>query len=222
LKPVDIPVVEEDSVPSSRLTVHFLKLETSRSRIPQYDACITEPGTGIPRPSMLILDFVYGAAVYQQWGSDGEDIRQVLDTHFSEHFKSIPPLVTPLPNYDPYPEPDDSKDADYVPEDNGPSEHDGRTDGDYILIPNTEERGRKRELNMSDAMDTVLALSMLLKGTRPEQMAAERRRREEAEELRAKEASRVRVEEWMQNSSSARSDRDIEHQSNASDNLFLL
>jgi hypothetical protein len=212
LKPADVPVVEEDSVPSSRLTLHFLKPETSRSRTPQYDAHITEPGTGIPRPSALILDFVYGVAVYRQWGSGVEDIRQVLDARFSDHFKSIPPLVTPLPNYDPSASPDDPKDADYVPEDNGSSELDDRTNGD-------QQRGRKHELNMSDAMDTVLALSMLLKGTSPEQMAAERRRREESEELRAKEASRVKVEEWMQNSSSARSDQDIEFQSNANNNL---
>ena len=39
---------------------------------------------------------------------------------------------------------------------------------------------------MLEAMDDVLALSMLLKGTTPELMAAERWRQEEAEELCAK------------------------------------
>ena len=43
------------------------------------------------------------------------------------------------------------------------------------------------------AKDNVLALSMLLKGTTPELMAAERQGRKEVEELRAKEASRVKV-----------------------------
>ena len=51
---------------------------------------------------------------------------------------------------------------------------------------------------MLNAMDDVLALSMLLKGTTPELMAAERQRQEEVEELHAKEASRVKVEQWMQ------------------------
>ena len=49
-------------------------------------------------------------------------------------------------------------------------------------------------------MDNVLALSMLLKGTTSDSMAAERERREEAEELRAREASRVKVQQWMQSS----------------------
>ena len=49
-------------------------------------------------------------------------------------------------------------------------------------------------------MDKVLALPMLLKETTPESMASERQRREEAEELREKEASRVKVQQWMQSS----------------------
>ena len=48
---------------------------------------------------------------------------------------------------------------------------------------------------MLRAMDSILALSMLLKGTTPELMAAERvkDRREEAKESRVNEAIRVKV-----------------------------
>jgi hypothetical protein len=53
---------------------------------------------------------------------------------------------------------------------------------------------------MLRAMDEVLAISMLLKGTTPELMAAERQRQEEADELRAMEAGRVKVQQWMQSS----------------------
>ena len=53
---------------------------------------------------------------------------------------------------------------------------------------------------MLQAMDDIRALSMLLKGTTPELMAAERQRQVEAEELRAKEASKLKVQQWMQNS----------------------
>jgi hypothetical protein len=64
--------------------------------------------------------------------------------------------------------------------------------------------GRNHSSNMSNgmlrAMDNILALSMLLKGTTPELMATERQRREEAEELRANEASRVKVQQWLQSS----------------------
>ena len=56
-------------------------------------------------------------------------------------------------------------------------------------------------LKMSDgmlrAMDHALAFSMLLNRTTPELMAAERLKREEAEELLAMKASRVKVDHWM-------------------------
>jgi hypothetical protein len=44
------------------------------------------------------------------------------------------------------------------------------------------------------------SLSMLVKGTTPEMMAAESQRQEEVEELHAKEASQVKVQQWMQSS----------------------
>jgi hypothetical protein len=47
-------------------------------------------------------------------------------------------------------------------------------------------------------MDNVLALLMFVKGTTPEMMVAARQKREEEEELRAQEASQVKVLEWMQ------------------------
>ena len=55
---------------------------------------------------------------------------------------------------------------------------------------------------MLRAMDNVLALSMLLKGTTPQLMAAERQKQEEAEEVRVKAASCAKVQQWMQTSES--------------------
>ncbi|KAF8347106.1 hypothetical protein F5887DRAFT_48592 [Amanita rubescens] len=183
LDPADIPRVEADPMPSSRITLHNLAPDTSRLPIPQYDALII--GTGTPLPSTVILDYMYGVAAYRRWGS-GQDIEEVMEQRFAEHYKSIP--IPPAPPYsgdsDGYSEPDDPKDGDY--------------------IPDIRPRGRNHSAKMSDemlrAMDKVLALSMLVKGTTPELMAAERQRREEAEELRAKEASRVKVQQWMQSS----------------------
>ena len=108
-----------------------------------------------------------------------------MQQRFVEHYKSIPiPAASHSSDSDSFPEPDDPNDGDY--------------------IPNRRPRGRNHSAKMSDgmlrAMDNVLALSMLLKGTTPESMATERQRREEAEELRAKEASRVKVQQWMQSS----------------------
>ncbi|KAI0289893.1 hypothetical protein B0F90DRAFT_1791095 [Multifurca ochricompacta] len=149
--------------------------------IPQYDACMA--GTGILPPSTVILDFMYGVAAYRRWGS-GQDIKEVMKQRFAECYKSIP-----IPPASPH-----SSDSDSSSESRQPRE-------------------RNHNPNMSDgmlrAMDNVLALSMLVKGTTPELMAIERQRQEEAEELCAKEASRVKVQEWMQSS------LDIESQSNA-------
>ncbi|KAG6369590.1 hypothetical protein JVT61DRAFT_14250 [Boletus reticuloceps] len=46
-------------------------------------------------------------------------------------------------------------------------------------------------------MDDVLLLGMLLKGTTPQSIAAERERRREEEELRSQEQSREKVQQWL-------------------------
>jgi len=173
-------------MPPSRITLHHLKPDTSRFPIPQCDARIA--GTGISPPSTVILDFMYGVAAYRCWGS-GQDIEQVMQQRFAEHYRDIPIPPAPLLSSD-----SDSS-----------SESDGLDDDDEHK-PNRRPRGRNHRSNMSDgmlrAMDNVLqvALSMMLKGTTPALMAAERQRREEAEELCANEASRAKVQQWMQSS----------------------
>jgi hypothetical protein len=150
--------------------------------IRQSDAHIV--GTGIPPPSTVILDFMYGVAAYRRWGS-GQDMREVMWHRFTEHYESIPILPASLP----------SSDGNSSPESDD-------LDDDDEYKPN--RRPRNHTSNMSNgmlrAMDNVLTLSVLLKGTTPELMAAERQRREEAEELHAREASRVKVQQWMQSS----------------------
>ena len=168
-------------MPSNRITLHHLEPDTSRFPISQCDARIA--GTGISPPSTVILDFMYGVAAYRRWGS-GQDIKEVMEQRFAERYKSIP-----IPPASPYSSEGDSS-----------SEPDDPDNDDYK--PNRQPRGRNHSSNMSDgmlrAMDNVLALSMLLKGTTPELMAKERQKREEAEELRAKEVSRVKVQQWIQ------------------------
>jgi hypothetical protein len=170
-------------MPPSRITWHHLKPDTSRNPTPQYDARIA--GTGISPPSTVILDFMYGVAAYRCWGS-GQDIKEVMQQRFAERYKSIP--IPPG--------------APHSSGSNGSSRSDDTGDGDYN--PKRQPRGRnhspKRSDKMLRAMDNVLALSMLLKGTTPELMAEERQRQEEVKELRAKEASRVKVQQWIQSS----------------------
>jgi hypothetical protein len=171
-------------MPPSRITLQHLRPHAGRDPIRQYDARIAgEPGI-LPPPSAL-LDFMYGVAAYRRWGSR-QDINEVMQHRYTECYGSIPiPSASPpSSDGDSSPEPDDINDLDHEPD--------------------RRRRGRNHRSNMSDgmlcAMDDVLKLSMLLKGTTPQAMAAERQRREEGEELRAKQASRVKVQQWMQSS----------------------
>ncbi|EKM77811.1 hypothetical protein AGABI1DRAFT_42982 [Agaricus bisporus var. burnettii JB137-S8] len=161
LNPADIPRLKAGRIPFNRITLHHLEPDTGDDHpIPQYDAHISRTATSPPSP--LILDFMYGVAAYQRWGS-GEDIKDVMQQHYTEHYKPIPVPPAPSPH------------SSYSPE---------RSEG--IL----------------QAMDYVLALSMFFRGVTPETMVRERQRQEEVAEKRAKEASRVKVQEWMQSSSS--------------------
>ena len=154
-------------MPSGRITLqHFERMTPGLTALPQVDACMR--GTGTPRPSTIILDYMYGVAAYRRWGS-GQEIKELMQQRFTECYESIP-----LP----------------------PDSPDTGDDSDQ----------RKKHLDVSpemlQAMDDIRALSMLVKGTTFELMAAERQRQAEAEELRAKEASKVKVQQWMQNSES--------------------
>jgi hypothetical protein len=129
-------------MPSSRITLHHLRPHTSRVPIPQYDARIA--GAGIPPPSVVILDFMYGVAAYHHWGS-GQDFEEVLQHRFTEHYKSIPIPATSQPSSD-----DDSS-----------PESDNLDDKDEYK-PSRPSRGGNHSSNMPDgmlqAMDNVLTL----------------------------------------------------------------
>ena len=149
-------------MPSHRITLqHFELIISLLPTIPQFDACMR--GTGTPRPSTIILDYMYGVAAYRRWGS-GQEIKELMGQRFTECYESIPRPPAP-------PHTSDDNDQDMSPE-------------------------------MLQAMDDILALSMFIKGTTPELMAVERQRRAEVEESRAKEASKMKVQQWMQNSHS--------------------
>lgn len=137
-------------------------------------------GTSISPPSTLVLDYMYGITAYHCWGS-GQETKEVMHKHFTDHYKSIPMPPASLP----------SSDRDSSPE----------TDD---LNDNTDRhpQGRKHSLKMSHemlkAMDDVLMISMLIKGRTPEMIASERQKQQEVEELHAEEAGRVKVQQWMQ------------------------
>lgn len=184
LSPADIPRVESSAMPSTRITLQHLEPYTSLYPIPQRDAVMT-PRTPPPH-STLILDFMYGVATYRRWGG-GPNVNQVMEKRFTKDYKGV---LAPAPqrsnSSDDSPEPDDPSDPDYIPS----------------TLPKTRNHSSKMSEGMLRAMDEILMLSMLLKGTTPQQIAQERLSREQAAELRAKENSRVKVQEWMQSSKS--------------------
>ncbi|KAF7760380.1 hypothetical protein Agabi119p4_11056 [Agaricus bisporus var. burnettii] len=80
----DIPGLEEGHMPTNRITLHHLEPDTSHCPVPQLDAHISQ--AAISPPSPLILDFMYGIAVFQQWGK-GQDIQNIIQQHFNERPK---------------------------------------------------------------------------------------------------------------------------------------
>jgi hypothetical protein len=73
-------------------------------------------GNGRPPPSLLLLDYTYGAAVYKHWGVGGE-FKDLLDDYSAEHYGAalaqapIPQQLSPAPS-----EPEHLSDPDWVPD----------------------------------------------------------------------------------------------------------
>ena len=123
---------------------------------------------------------MYGVAGYRRWGI-GQEIKELMQQRFMESYESIP--IPPAP-------PHTSDDSDMESD-----------DSNNLSCPLMEKKKqRKKHSDMSPemlrAMDDILALSMLMKGRTPKSMAAEAQRRVEADELRAKEVSKLKVQQW--------------------------
>jgi hypothetical protein len=167
-------------MPPSRITLQNLVLPVGLFTVPDVDAHFT--GTDILPPPSILLDYMYGVTAYKCWGG-GQVINQAMQQRFAELYQNIPiPPASPPSG------------SDYDSEDDDPDDPDHQ--------PNTRPRGRHHRSKMSDgmlrAMDDVLLLSRLLRGQSPQSIAAEQQRQEEAADLRAMEASRAKVQQWMQ------------------------
>ena len=138
-------------------------------------------GTGVPLPSTVILDYVYGIAAYKAWRSKRGDGLDQMKTYRKEHYTQIPPL--------PSAPPDDIDDTDV------PSGPDDPNDPDYTP-PKSRKHPSTRRSGLEETMDELNMLFMHIYGITPE-MAAERNQKEiEREEQAAQEASRGKVMEW--------------------------
>ncbi|KAH9033776.1 hypothetical protein EDB85DRAFT_2073737 [Lactarius pseudohatsudake] len=194
LDPTDIPRVEptdrEGPVPTDHFTLH--RLATPPGYNPARIAAIA--GTGFLDhyvafalglnvnalfgstnllPPVVILDYVYGIAAYNQWNSRRPDktVHSVMRNYHKEHYINIP-AIEPSPPTDNY-------------------------EGHYISTRTGDV--------MAKAMDDLNAFLMFVRGITPEEAAKRREERMEEEELKAQEASRSKVMEWMRSTDVGRS-----------------
>jgi hypothetical protein len=138
-------------------------------------------GDGVPLPSTVILDYIYGIAAYNAWRSNRGDGFNRMTAYRNEHYAKIPPPPAP---------PDDTYDTDVT---SGP---DDRKDSDYKPPKPRNSHTSTRRGVLEETMDELNMVLMYMHGITPE-MAAERRQREiEREERAAQEASRSKVMEW--------------------------
>ncbi|KAH9172519.1 hypothetical protein EDB89DRAFT_1851085 [Lactarius sanguifluus] len=167
LDPTDIPRVEpsdrEGPVPTDHFTLH--RLATPPGYNPARIAAIAGTGTNL-LPPVVILDYVYGIAAYNQWNSRHPDktVHRMMGNYRKEHYINIP-TIEPSPPTDNY-------------------------EGYYISTRTGDV--------MAKAMDDLNAFLMfVVRGITPEEAAERREKRMEEEELKAQEASRSKVMEWM-------------------------
>ena len=58
-------------------------------------------GTGVPLPSTVILDYMYGIAAYKAWRSERGDGFNQMKAYRKEHYAKIPPPSAPRKRYTP-------------------------------------------------------------------------------------------------------------------------
>ncbi|KAH9046804.1 hypothetical protein EDB84DRAFT_1624093 [Lactarius hengduanensis] len=219
LDPTDIPRVEpsdrQGRVPADHFTLHRLKKPPGYK--PARIAAVASTGSLDPDiaftlglnvdalfrstdslPPAVVLDYVYGIAAYKQWNSKRDDkaVHGVIGAYRNEHYVDIP-ATSPSPptdnNEGPSDEPDDeAHDPTYVP-DNLVDCH----DPDHAPTTSSRYTSTRTGDEMAKAMDDLNAVLMLVRGITPEEAAKRRERRMEEEELKAQEAGRSKVMEWM-------------------------
>jgi hypothetical protein len=69
-----------------RITLQHLEPDTGRYPRPDDDARLPD---GDSSPPALILDYMYGAAVYRLWKSNGARAHESLLTYHSNHYKDL-------------------------------------------------------------------------------------------------------------------------------------
>ncbi|KAF9518411.1 hypothetical protein BS47DRAFT_1338342, partial [Hydnum rufescens UP504] len=136
----DVPAILVDPLSSIRITMQYIGGFPTREPfpLPELDAKIG--GNGASQPSVLLLDYVYGVAIFRRWGSVGpyrQVLREYAQANLLPALEIIPHPATPSQTSS-HTEPDDPDDADFDPD---------------LWEPDALQ-----------AMDDMLLLSLLLKG----------------------------------------------------------
>ncbi|KAH9036197.1 hypothetical protein EDB85DRAFT_2288402 [Lactarius pseudohatsudake] len=140
-----------------------------------------------PLPPAVILDYAYGAAAYKCWSSM-RDVHGVVESYHREHYADIP--VPPRRRHS------DDSDGPSSDEPDGPRHCEGPDPAP--TSPRRRQHMSVREGDqMGKAMDDMNAVLMFVRGITPEEAAKRREKRMEEEELKAQEASRSKVMDWM-------------------------
>jgi hypothetical protein len=155
-------------------------------------------GTGQPPPAIILLDFAYGMAAWKTW--------DIHNSEFSSKLKN---------RHKTYQDVLSKRDEDTTTNNsnnkfNGNEGQDDQKDPDYkhgslskARTRSHKDRVDKEEFSddMLNAMDSLLAFNMMLRGTTVEaEIAAQKKRKEEAEmraEMHAREVGRMRVDQWL-------------------------
>ena len=126
-------------------------------------------GEGIPLPSTIILDYLYGIAAYKAWRSERGDSFDQMNAYRNVYYAQIPPPPHGIDETDVTSGPDNRNDSNYKP-------------------PQPRKRYTPTRSGLEETMDELNMFLMYIHGITPE-MAAERRQKEiEREEQAAQEA----------------------------------
>ncbi|KAG8221067.1 hypothetical protein J3R82DRAFT_2582 [Butyriboletus roseoflavus] len=187
--PTDVPWIEEGPIPHSRATLQYhIEPHAGRGSLQQWDIRADWSRDKLPPPPSILLDFMYGAAVVKRWGCNplGDVLRKRFEDDFSKVLPESPKHSTP--------EDDESK----VESDSDDLENDDSDWGPW----KGKQKGRKTcssdaSAGLLEAMDTVLYLSMMVKGTTPQLLAAEWEKQNKEKEQRSQEHSCEKVQQWL-------------------------
>jgi hypothetical protein len=133
-------------------------------------------GTADSLPPAVILDFIYGIAAYRRWRSH-ENVHKILASYFKDHYEPVLKRPSPKPTgvFDSGQEDDDEP--------------------KYPTYSPPDDKGEHQEY--LDAMDDVLELSMMIRQRMtPQEVLMKVQQQQDEMELRERDISRMKVEEW--------------------------